>query len=388
MLDRSQIGDIGYHALLAELPVQQVQSVLNTGAASIRLLTSDEVMFVSPFTPMSVAPATLDPVTTVKLPAQERVEGLPRIALLDGLPFQNHDALSGRLIIDDPDGLDENYGVSYRNHGTAMASLIVHGDLSTPSEPLDRPLYVRPIMCPHGFIPGHEQVIPNRLLTDLIHRAIRRIIEGEGSREATAPSVRIVNLSIGAEARALVRRMSPVGRLLDWLAHAYNLLFIVSAGNHGDPIRIPAEAAGDPVAARSAARRAVYDSAMLRGILPPGDAMNVLTVGAAHEDGFGDVDVPDTVWDLTDPGAPALYSATGPGVDRSIKPDFHHLGGRALYSRPVIQSGSQLVELERAPAATTGPGVQVATPGRAGAINATAFHDRHEQRHRARRARS
>ena len=169
----------------------------------------------------------------------ERIDGLPRIALLDGLPFPNHDALAGRLLVDDPDGLGENYPVSSRNHGTAMASLIIHGDLSTRGEPLDRPLYVRPIMRPHEFVAGHEQVVPNRLLTDLLHRAIRRIVEGEGGREPAAPSVRIVNLSIGAQARALVRRMSPVGRLLDWLAHSYNLLFIVSAGNHTGPITIP-----------------------------------------------------------------------------------------------------------------------------------------------------
>lgn len=373
VLDHSQIGDIGYHAILAELPVQQVQSVLSTGAESIQLLTTDEVMFVSPFTPMSVAPAALDPATKVQPASGGRVEGRPRIALLDGLPFQNHEALAGRLTIDDPDGLDRNYPVSARNHGTGMASLIVHGDLSTAGEPLDRPLYVRPIMRPHEFFPGHEQMIPDRLLTDLLHRAIKRIVESDGDREAAAPSVRIVNLSIGAKARALVRRMSPVGRLLDWLAHSYNLLFIVSAGNHSDPIRIPAEAAGDSIAARSAAIRAVYDAALLRGILPPGDALNVITVGATHEDGFGDIDVPDTVWDLTDPGTPALYSATGPGVDRSIKPDLHHAGGRSLYSRPMIQPGSDSVDIERAQTATTGPGVQVATPGRAGETNATAF---------------
>lgn len=373
VLDRAQIGDISYHALLAELPVQQVQSVLNTGAGSIQLLTTDEVMFVSPYTPMSVAPAALDPATKVQLPSGGRVEGVPRIALLDGLPFQNHDALTGRLAIDDPDGMDQNYPVSARSHGTAMASLIVYGDLSTAGKPLDRPLYVRPIMRPHKFVPGHEQVIPDRLLTDLLHRAIRRIVESDGDREAAAPSVRIVNLSIGAEARALVRRMSPVGRLLDWLAHSYNLLFIVSAGNHSDPIQIPADAAGDSVAARSAAIQAVYGAALPRGILPPGDALNVLTVGATHEDGFGNIEVPDTVWDLTDPGAPALYSATGPGVDRSIKPDLHHVGGRALYSRPVIQPGSDSVGIELAQTATTGPGLQVATPGRAGATNATTF---------------
>jgi hypothetical protein len=373
VLDRSQISGIGYHALLAELPIQQVHTVLNTGAESIRLLAADEVMFVSPFTPMSVTPASLDPVVKTRLPRGERVEGNPRIALLDGLPFSNHDALVGRLMIDDPDGLSENYPVSARTHGTAMASLIIHGDLSARGEPLDRPLYVRPVMCPHEFAAGTEQVIPNRLFTDLLHRAIRRIVEGENGLGASAPSVRIVNLSIGAQARALVRRMSPVGRLLDWLAHTYNLLFVVSAGNHLAPITIPADAANNSDTARSAATRAVYDAALLRGILPPGDALNVLTVGATHTDGLEGINVPDTVWDITNPGGPALFNAIGPGVGRSVKPDLHHIGGRALYTRPIVQPGSDSVSIELAYTATTGPGLQVAAPGRAGATNTTVF---------------
>jgi len=373
ILDRSQIGDITYHALLAELPIQQVRTVLTDGAAAIRLLTTDDVMFVSPFTPMTVAPAVTDPVAEVRLPAGERVEGLPRVALLDGMPFQNHDALTGRLMIDDPEGLGDNYSNAARNHGTAMASLIIHGDLSAPSEPPDRPLYVRPIMRPHELSTTHEQVNPERLFPDLLHRAIRRIQEGEGGRDATAPSVRIVNLSIGAQARALARRMSPVGRLLDWLAHTYNLLFIVSAGNHTAPITIPATSASTVETARHAATRAVHEKSILKGILPPGDALNALTIGATHDDGLGDTETSDAVWDITNPGAPAYYGATGPGVDRSIKPDLHHIGGRALYVRPVIVPGQDKVDLELAQTALTGPGLQVAAPGRGGATNRTVF---------------
>jgi hypothetical protein len=373
VLDRSQIGDIAYHALLVELPIQQVQSVLLDGATAIQLLTTDEVMFVSPFTPMSVAPATPDPMIEIRLPSGERVGGLPRVALLDGLPFQNHDALTGRLLIDDPDGLGEDYTVSSRNHGTAMASLIIHGDLSARGEPLTRPLYVRPIMCPHELMADHECVVPDQLFTDLLHRAVKRIVEGDGGHEAAAPSVRIVNLSIGAQARALTRRMSPVGRLLDWLAYSYNLLFVVSAGNHLEPITIPATAAADPDAARSVATRTVADTALLRGILPPGDAFNALTVGAVHEDGLDYFDVPDTAWDITHPGAPAHYGATGPGVGRSVKPDIYHAGGRALYTRPVVISGQDKVSTELARTTVTGPGLQVAAPGRGGATNNTVF---------------
>lgn len=373
ILDHSQIGEISYHALLVELPIQQVHSVLSNGAGSIRLLVADEVMFLNPVTPMNVEPATLDPVAEKQMPEAERIAGLPRIALLDGLPFPNHDALAGRLIVDDPDGLGANYPLSSRNHGTAMASLILHGDLSAPGEPLDRPLYVRPIMQAHEFALGHEHAIPTRLLTDLLHRAVKRIVEGDGSREAAAPSVRIINLSIGVKSRALVRRMSPIGRLLDWLAYSYNLLFIVSAGNYLDAIEIPAQSTNSLDAARSAALRSVYEATLLRGILPPGDALNALTIGAIHDDELGDLDVSDTVWDITHPGAPAHYGATGPGADRSVKPDLFHTGGRALYTRPVPRNDEELVALELARTAITGPGHQVATPGRAGATNNTVF---------------
>jgi hypothetical protein len=107
--------------------------------------------------------------------------------------------------------------------------------------------------------------------------------------------------------------------------------------------------------------------------LPPGDALNALTVGATHVDGLGDIDIPDTVWDISHPGGPAHYGATGPGVDRSVKPDLYHVGGRALYTRPVRMPGDETVAVELAPTATTGPGLQVAAPGRTGATNNTVF---------------
>ena len=58
---RAEIGEIGYHALLAEIPVQQVETVLRDGAGAIDLLNADEIMFVSPYTPMSVAAPDADP---------------------------------------------------------------------------------------------------------------------------------------------------------------------------------------------------------------------------------------------------------------------------------------------------------------------------------------
>lgn len=377
IINRSHIAGIKYHALLIEIPIQQVKLVLDRGVEAIKILTTDDVMFVSPFEPMSIATQDAEPVKNVVLESIKKVEGKPRVALLDGMPFQNHDALQGRLLIDDPDNIDARYPLESRKHGTAMASLIIHGDLNqSSSTPLDRPLYVRPIMeSQEGFREGEysERVISDYLFPDLLHRAVKRIVEGDNGRDAVAPSVRIINLSLGDPVRALTHRISPLGRLLDWLAVHYNLLFIVSAGNHNAEFTIPAINARTVQSARSAATRAAFDRSILRGILPPGDAINALTVGATHSDGYSVSDMPDTVWDITYSDSPSHYGSTGPGVERSIKPDLYHAGGRALYTPPINSPEKSEVTLRYANTYATGPGMQVAAPDKRGATDSTVF---------------
>ena len=354
VVNRAKIEEIGYHALLAELPRQQVETVVRQGPQAIRLLMAEDVMFVSPFEPMSVKAAPSVPGSEFSFPPVALKDNKPRIALLDGVPFQNHDALAGRLSIDDPDDFESGYPLAARSHGTAMASLIIHGDLSVPEIPLDRKVYVRPIMR-HEELPSDqyvERVSPDTLFVDLLHRAVRRLFVGGSGRPPVAPSVRVINLSIGDRGRPLVRRMSPIGRLVDWLTLEYNVLFIISAGNHVDPISIPAEGASDRESARVAALQAVHASQIVRGILPPGDAMNAVTVGAVHADGSPDPDESSNVWDLSRQGEPALYSATGPGVDRMIKPDIYHVGGRRLFVRPIKQSVLRS-DVDLCPARTT-----------------------------------
>lgn len=381
VISRALIPEINYHALLVELPIQQVELFLAEGAESVQLLTVDEIMFVSPYRPMALgwqdndSIADDDLIKGIALNEGERIQGKPRVALLDGLPVSNHGALRGRLIIDDPDDLENHYPVIKRQHGTEMASLIIHGDLNKPDSPLDRPLYVRPIMESVEGIGCTEQVISNVLFPDLLIRAVRRIMEGDGDSEAVAPSVRIINLSIGDPARVLTRRMSPGGRVLDWLAVNYNLLFIVSAGNHNEiPITIPVEALSNIESARTAAVQATFNNSLLLGILSPGDAINVLTIGATHNDKADAIKVPDTVLDVNRANFPAHYSGRGPGINRSIKPDLYYMGGRVVYKRPVITPEQQgNIDLEIADSSVVGPGVRAAVPSRGGAINGTKF---------------
>ena len=134
--------------------------------------------------------------------AVDFVSDEPIAGLLDGLPIQNHVRLANRLIVDDPEDLDANYPVAQREHGTEMASLIVHGDLNYGEVPIRRPLYVRPVMQP---TPGGERTPPERLLVDVIYQAVRRIKIGDGAEPPAAPTVMVINLALADERRPFAR---------------------------------------------------------------------------------------------------------------------------------------------------------------------------------------
>lgn len=365
------VDTIGYHGVLADLPYPQVEAVLAHGPEAIELLRTDMVMFVSPARPMTVpALEVADDALAATMPAAPG--GPPRVAMLDGLPMAHHTALTGRLIIDDPDDLASRYtSVDRQQHGTAMASLISHGDLNDPRPPLSTRIYVRPILEPHPFDGAAETVARDKLLVDLVHRAFHRMFEGDGTHPAAAPSVRIVNLSLGDPARVFARRMSPLAKLLDWLAHRYNLVVLVSAGNHPISATVPAEALDDAAALTTALTSATYQDARQRRLLSPAEAVNVLTVGALHADAATGP-IPDTVLDGLEPGMPALYNAVGFGYRRSVKPEILLPGGRSLHQRPPAGATDE-VTLAPARTAARGPGLRVATPSSSGALSATAY---------------
>ncbi|MCE5245867.1 S8 family peptidase, partial [bacterium] len=217
--------------------------------------------------------------------------GEPVVALFDGLPLQNHRRLAGRLVIDDPDNFENDYQAADRRHGTGMASLIVHGDLDANEPPISRRLYVRPILRPDPRdwrTPRRETVAESDLVVDLIHRAVRRLFEPTGDEAPAAPHVKVINLSIGIPDRPFDNSLSPLARLLDWLAWKFRVLFVVSAGNHGHSIELTIPrtqlAATDAQALQTEVIKAVAADARNRRLLSPAEAVNVLTIGALHDD--------------------------------------------------------------------------------------------------------
>ncbi|WHZ24752.1 MAG: hypothetical protein OJF47_003864 [Nitrospira sp.] len=345
IFDHAIFPEIRYDGILAEAPVQYVQSLTENENVSLAVL--DEVMFLRPQSifKQPIPTESQGEHNGTQNSAPQFVNNAPIVALLDGLPIQNHARLSGRLNIDDPDGLDAAYPVNARVHGTAMASLIIHGDLNQGEAPIKRPLYVRPILAPNTQ--GEEMTPPNRLLVDVIYQAIRRIKAGNEEEEATAPTVLAINFSLGDIKRPFARVMSPLGRLLDYLAYRYNLLFLISAGNILE--RLPVQGftnwsdfeTASPEDREKKILSSLNAQKSQRTLLSPAECMNALTIGAAHKGSAFNGTLPTGQLDpFTDDGLPNIASAMGLGFKKVIKPELLFPGGRT----PVMfaSSGTEL----------------------------------------------
>ncbi len=386
ILRSTLITEIAYHGFLVDLTADSVRNLLTDSPPELAL--SDRVMFFRP-RGQAVAPVSGDdqraPATT---PPIHAVSGHPVVALLDGLPLQNHPLLAGRLTIDDPDGWEASYPAAERRHGTAMASLIVLGELDGSPAPLRKPVYVRPIMRPDpkSFSSPRDEATPNdSLLIDLVHRSVRRIFEGEGTSPATAPTVRVINLSVGELQRPFDKALSPWARLLDWLAYRYRVLFVISAGN--SPADLVLETPRETLSALDSAERqrlamsALFSDSIQRRLLAPAEAINAIAVGAVHADASKAGTIPNR-YDLFPSYGVAPYSCIGHGFRRAVKPDIVLPGGRALHMEDY--SGPKETTRVRLAKNAMAPGHRVAAPPTAagseiytrGTSNATALASR------------
>jgi hypothetical protein len=338
------ISEIHYDAVLIDLSGAAVRDLIDNPAIS--LARADEVMFLRPQSVARYPNATEFTGEDSAAVATDADQAQPIAALLDGLPIQNHVRLAGRLDVDDPEGLDAIYPVARREHGTEMASLIIHGDLNAAEPPLPRRLYVRPVLRPNAN--GDERTPPDRLLVDVIHQAVRRIKEGDGAEPAAAPGVVVINLSLGDETRPYARTMSPLGRLLDYLSNRYRVLFLVSAGNILD--RLPVAAFDTSIEFETATpevrERAILDALnsnkSQRTLLSPAESLNTLTIGAAHSGSAFNGNLPNGRTDpFTDEELPNIISAMGLGFKKIVKPELLFSGGRVPVR--VVASGGGVV---------------------------------------------
>ncbi|MCM5689770.1 S8 family peptidase [Sinorhizobium meliloti] len=366
VIHRALIDDIAYHALLAEMPVASIRMAIDRDPGS--LAGVEPIMHIRPQSVVTGIEAndSLPPSAPV---AEQPVSPASILALLDGVPVAGHPLLRRHLNVEDHFGLEPDALVSQRVHGSAMASLIVHGDRNRPEPALPRQIHCIPVM-------GNDDRFPaDRLIVDLIYQAV---LQMRGGAQPSAPWVIFVNISLGNTRRPFHGQLSPWARLLDRLAYRFGILFLVSAGNVTSSFPVPAFAtrvAFEDAAHGTRAEGVVNAIASIvadRRLLSPSETVNGLTIGGRNLDWVPQADRalaranvnPFTQLDTANPS-----SALGPGFADSVKPDI--LMPAAREHLRVVGSGGGIVV---SPAgAARGAGLKVAAPPRPGMEGAEAF---------------
>lgn len=322
VVHRSRRPEFAYHALLADVPAIEIRRLVDLEPTS--LAGADPVASI---VPQSVG----TPIEAEDRVAVDVVRPLPTIqepiaAIFDAVPVQAHPLLADRLLIDDPEDLEAK-AVGARIHGTAMASLTLHGDLNEAASAISRRVYFRPVM--HAPSLGSEIFDADKLVVDIIVEAIVRMRANGGAQ------VILVNLSLGDRTKPFSGKISTWGRALDYLAFTYGILFLVSAGNISDGITLhdlpnaAAVMAAAPIDRAKAVFRGLDAIKADRRILAPADSMNALTIGSWHRDSSQEVfPSPSPFLPYDGQAMPNLSSRLGPGLRRSTKPEALFAGGR------------------------------------------------------------
>ncbi len=365
VVESKVIEEINYHGILGTVPAKSANIIINS--SDTQLVKCQQVMFFRPTGQCKFNPPEDDKEThDIESHVAKKPKGNPIVALLDGMPLANHTLLKDRLFIDDPDDWFSEYQVNEFNHGTTMASLLVHGELDLKEQPLPSQVYVRPVMKPdpnNSQTPRAEFIPQDVLLVDLFYRAIKRIFEGEGPDQIpVAPTIKVINISLGDRYRPFNRSLSPWARLIDWASWKYKILFCISAGNQTQPIELNLSSSEFNNLSNEEKQANVikFLSGDIRNrrILSPAEAINGITVGATHQDGSSINGLGSLVDLLCSDNMPSLISGMGLGFRRAMKPDILMPGGRQLFNT-VYEANVKFK-----PAGTSRvPGQKVAGPG-------------------------
>ena len=378
--DFIHMPEIAFHAVKARIPANKAKELLSEPhdtAGELHLLIYPSIMYFRR-TGQSMTAAVEGDGEEAEYPETQPSE-LPVAAILDGVPNLNHQALENRIDFDDPFDLASEYQPGERRHGTAMASLVIHGDRSDEAaEPLRSKVHHVAIIQPDPDArrvgEKKEHFPEDCFYEDRIERAVRRTLERDGEVEAQAPTVKVINLSVGDSTRPFLHTLSPWARLLDWFSWKYRVLFCVSAGNYDRAydFGIPYseyESKNNEEKARILLQ-SMQDSLSARRLLAPAESINSLTVGALHQDESGDGYYPgDRVDLLPDNKVPSPISRLGHGFRRSIKPEIYFPGGRQLYKRP-LSGKSTVFKINNHLIA---PGQKTAWDSEEGALSEDAF---------------
>jgi hypothetical protein len=375
--DECLIDHIGYHGVLGKIPVGAIKNFQELN--KLDFFHFDEVFEFRPVT--QAVSLRADEAEASLKPSESVVSNgkVPVVGVIDGMPMQNHPDLQGRVQITDPDNFEAQCLANSRVHGTAMASVILNGDLGVAQTKLQRPILMRPVLVPLPTKNGEVENFPQKKLAiDLIQRAILDLVDPGATGKATT-SIKIINISLGDEKRAFLRGMSPWAKLLDWASKKYDVLFIVSAGNRKEniDIEIPQNELSDksPIEIQNAVLKYLVNNSRKRTLFSPGEALNVITVGASHSDSTKVLKRTGIIDPIVTSNLMSPLSPIGMGYGNTIKPEVLASGGRQHYREPYSAVPGVTVSSLAPVLQNATPGVEVSAP-RAAVSGASRWHMR------------
>lgn len=346
------IEEIRFHALKAELPAPAIKNLLEQLNNSkldkqINLFNFPGIMYFRP-TGQSITAFSVEESEDSNITAQVATQP-PVAALLDGLPLANHQALNGSLVIDDMFSVESHYQQGERIHGTSMASLIMRGDLSAGEMPSTKQLYCIPVLQPDtknlSSNNVEEHVPEDEFLEERILLAVQNLFENTANT-TFAQNIKLINLSIGNPEQVFTHTPSPLARLIDWLSFKYRVLFIVSAGNYTESLKLELSYKEWQQLTQEEKIKTVLiatnNNQLQRRLLSPAEAFNVLTVGGMHQDEAGEYIKGNRIDLFKGLNLPSSISRLGHGFRRSIKPEIYFPAGRQLFNEPFTNSQTDM----------------------------------------------
>jgi hypothetical protein len=256
-------------------------------------------------------------------------EDVPLACIVDSGVFSGHPLLRNGMILEERDlGSGEENEADLNGHGTGVAGIVVYGDVGRAMVKQEWEPKVR--ICSAKVLKNdpvwNNPVFPEKVRPEsILEEAIRYFHQERRCR--------IFNLSIG-DSDKLYRggRQFSWAEMLDNLSRELDIIIVVSAGNVHHP-EIPNGNSREEI--QESARNQLLNSK--HRLIDPGTAAICLSVGsiARREDTYDSSGGAMPRLAVSRKKAPSVFTRTGFGVAKSIKPDLvAHGGNYALQQIP------------------------------------------------------
>lgn len=329
------IPEIRYHAVMVQIPVQMVDDFMSHPAFKI---AGDGIFYfklrgqsASEFTYESDESYVFTEDELDKTKTTKPLLSSPVIMVMDGYPLENHALLENRLEIRTSDDFNEEvYPSSDRLHGTAIASLILHGDIRTSSSINQRIVLVPINKVNHSYDLPIEEIPDDKITVGYIYNQLIEHLKGF-NQDWRESGILVINFSQGLPERNFVSAHSPLARLLDWISYRANVLFIISAGNRDIPDIYINNSTEFNESSVNQYLTKHFTNGVNNKLISPAESLNGLTIGALNWNGCGSPSPEHIISKdsaLLSDRLPSPISPCGSGYKMSLKPDLLYPGGR------------------------------------------------------------